>query len=46
MAMATEKMDKPTINVSEVPEDTASRVAIFIWENKYKEAKSKEKTFK
>ena len=33
------------MNVTEVPEDTDSRVAIFIWEKKYKGAKSKETTF-
>ena len=46
MAMAINNMDKPTINVPEVPEDTASRLEILIWGNNYKEAKWKETTLK
>ena len=29
--MAIKKMDKPTITVTKVPEDTARMVEIFIW---------------
>ena len=36
MAMDINNIEKPMINVPEAPEDTASRVDIFIWENKYK----------
>ena len=32
MAMAIKNMEKPTINMPEVPKHTASRVEIFIWE--------------
>ena len=39
-------MYEPTINLLEVPEYTYSLVDIFIWENKYKEPKRKEMTFK
>ena len=39
-------MEKPKINVTKVLEDTTSRVEIFIWENKYKESKSRDTTFK
>ena len=46
MAMAIKKMWKPMIIFSDVPEDTASKVEIFIWENKYKEANNKDTTFK
>ena len=45
MAMDIKNMEKPTINVPKVPEDTARRVDIFILEKKHKEAKRKEKTF-
>ena len=31
MATAIKNMEKPTINTPEVPEDTDSRVDIFIW---------------
>ena len=31
IAMAINNMEKPTINVLEVPEDTANRVDIFTW---------------
>ena len=41
MAMAIKKIKK-MIKVPEISEDTASRIWIFIWENKYKEAKRKE----
>ena len=34
MSMAIKKMEKPKITVPEIPVDTASRVEIFIWENK------------
>ena len=36
MSMAIKNMDKPTINVPEVPEDTYSRLDIFLWEKQYK----------
>ena len=42
--MAIKNMENPMINVTKIPEDTAIRVDIFIWDNKYKEAKRKEKT--
>ena len=42
MSMVINKTDKPMINMPEVLEDTSRRVQIFIWENKYKEAKRKE----
>ena len=42
MAMAIKKMQKPTINLPEVPEYTSSRVDIFIWGGEYKETKRKE----
>ena len=45
MAIAINDMGKQTINVSYFPEDTSSRVEIFILENKYKEAKRKDTTF-
>ena len=31
MSMAIKKMDKPIINIPKSPEDTSSRVDIFIW---------------
>ena len=44
--MAINIKEKTIMNMPEVPEDTSSRVEIFIWENKYPEAKRKETTFK
>ena len=45
MAMAIKKMEKTTITVPIIPEDTDIILDILIWDNKYKEAKSKETTF-
>ena len=45
MVVAINNMEKPTINLPEVPEDKFRRVEIFIWENKYKEDKRKETNF-
>ena len=45
-AIEIKNTEKPTINMLKVPEDTASRLEIFIWENNYKESKSREETFK
>ena len=46
MAMVINNMYKPTINVTEVPEDTDRRVDIFIGGDKYKEANRKDTTSK
>ena len=40
MAMVINNMEQSTINIPEIPEDTARRVDIFFWSNKYKEVKS------
>ena len=44
--MAINIKEKTIMNMPEAPEDTSSRVEIFIWENKYPEAKRKETTLK
>ena len=36
MFISNNNMDKPGINVPEAPEDTVSKVDIFVWKNKYK----------
>ena len=36
MFIPNNNMDKPGMNVPESPEDTVSRVDIFVWKNKYK----------
>ena len=36
-AMAINNTENPTITVPEILEETSNKVAIFIWDNKYKE---------
>ena len=45
-SMVFKKMETPTIDIPEVPEDTSSRVDILIWEKKYKGSNRKYITFK
>ena len=42
MATTIKNIQKPKIDLTEVPEDTSSSVDIFIWEKKYKEANRKD----
>ena len=46
MTTTIKDMETSIINVPKILEDTASRVEIFIWENKYKKAKRKDITFR
>ena len=46
ISVTIKKMEKYTINVPKIPSDTYRRMYISIWEDKYKEAKSKDETFK
>ena len=34
ISMVVKKIENPTIDVTEISEETASRVEIFVWENK------------
>ena len=45
MTTTIKDMETSIINVPKILEDTASRVEIFIWENKYKEAQRKYTNF-
>ena len=45
ITMAVKNTVNPIITVPKIPEDTTSRVDIFIWENKYKQSNMNEINF-